>query len=99
MTYLTGSLRLLITAAAIIGPFAVASQAHAVSPAVQQACMNDYFRFCSHVDVGSRSLRRCMASKGPRLSRRCVNALVAAGEVSHRVIKRRSTGRRRASRR
>ncbi len=67
-----------------------ATAAAAVSPAVKRACANDYFAYCSKHPVGTKALRRCMRSAGPRLSKRCVNALVAAGEVSKREVKRRA---------
>lgn len=70
---------------------AIAANAHAVSSSVRAACMSDYFAYCSSHAVGSASLRSCMRSNGPRLSTRCVNALVGAGEISQGyVAKRRS---------
>lgn len=73
----------------------VATPASAVSLLVQRACMSDYYSFCSQHAVGSSSLRRCMSSNGSRLSQRCVNALVAAGEVSKTEVERRSASSRR----
>ncbi len=65
----------------------------AVSASVQASCASDYFAYCSAHAVGSKSLRRCMRRNGNRLSKRCVNALVAAGEVSKREVSRRSARR------
>jgi hypothetical protein len=59
-----------------------ATEAAAVSRAVKFACMSDYFAYCSSYEVGSPALRQCMRNAGAKLSNRCVNALVAAGEVS-----------------
>ena len=59
-----------------------ASQATAVSEAVTNACMNDYFAYCSAHAVGSEGLRQCMRATGPALSLRCVYALIKAGDVS-----------------
>ena len=59
-----------------------AHAAHADSLAVQTACMSDYFSHCSQHDPDSSGVRRCMRSAGPRLSRGCVSALIAAGEVA-----------------
>ncbi len=58
--------------------------AGAVSASVQASCAGDYFAYCSAHPVGSKGVRRCMRRNGPRLSKRCVKALVAAGEVSKR---------------
>jgi hypothetical protein len=71
-----------------------AGSASAVSFAVQRACMADYFAYCSSHSVGSASLRRCMSDAGPRLSKRCVNALIDAGEVSKSEVARREASRR-----
>lgn len=60
-------------------------RAAAVSESVRDACMGDYFTYCSQHDVGSPALRRCMRTAGPKLSRGCVNALVAAGEIQGEV--------------
>lgn len=67
------------SAALVLPPL---SSAQAVSGAVKQACKSDYFAYCSSHAVGSQSLRACMRRAGPKLSKRCVRALVAAGEVS-----------------
>jgi hypothetical protein len=64
-----------------------------VSLAVKRACMSDYFSYCSQHAVGSAALRRCMRNAGPRLSKRCVNALISAGEVSKREVSRRAASR------
>lgn len=70
---------------------AVTTAASAVSGNVRQACMSDYFAYCSAHAVGSASLRGCMKSNGPKLSSRCLSALISAGEVSSATVaKRRS---------
>lgn len=65
-----------------------AQSAHAVSNAVKQACKSDYFAFCSSHSVGSRGLRKCMRSAGSKLSKRCVKALISAGEITRSDIAR-----------
>lgn len=70
-----------------------ALEAGAVSLAVQRACMSDYFAHCSKYSAGSPEVRSCMSRVGPRLSGRCINALVAAGEVSKAEVARRSASR------
>lgn len=87
-TTLTKSIALAALAAA--GIVAQSAAANAVSFAVQRACMADYFAYCSQHSVGSQSLRRCMSNNGANLSARCVNALIAAGEVSKAEVARRS---------
>lgn len=67
---------------------AINGAASAVSGSVRSACMSDYFAYCSSHAVGSASLRSCMRSNGPRLSSRCLNALVAAGEVTPQTVSR-----------
>ena len=62
----------------------------AISNSVKTACMGDYFSYCSSHAVGSPALRACMNDNGHRLSRRCVRALVSAGQVSTSEVARRS---------
>ena len=66
-------------------------QAFAVSSAVQYACMSDYFTFCSQHAPDSQATRTCMKNAGSKLSKSCVNALAAAGEVPREVADRRAT--------
>lgn len=68
-----------------------ASPAAAVSMSVKMACMTDYLSNCSQHAIGSPALRSCMRSVGPRLSKRCVSALIAAGEVSQSEVDRRKS--------
>lgn len=65
------------------------SDAHAVSARVKMACAGDYFSFCSQHSPTSPAVRQCMRANGLKLSNRCVNALVAAGEVSQAEVSRR----------
>lgn len=70
-------------------PFAIAALmlaattggALAYSEKVQKACKEDYLSFCSAHPVGSTGMRRCMEANGKQLSRRCINALVDAGDI------------------
>ncbi|WP_334148343.1 hypothetical protein [Hyphomicrobium sp.] len=70
--------------AVVVLAFSV-SQASAVSHAVKMACAADYFAHCSMHAVGSPGVRKCMRAVGPRLSTRCIDALIAAGEVKTKV--------------
>lgn len=58
------------------------SDAHAINARVKMACAGDYFSYCSQHSPTSPAVRQCMRANGLKLSSRCVNALVAAGEVS-----------------
>ncbi|MCB1505602.1 MAG: hypothetical protein KDJ47_11555 [Hyphomicrobiaceae bacterium] len=78
---------------AVAGVILQSASASAISLSVERACMGDYFAYCSQHSVGSQSLRRCMSDAGPRLSNRCVKALIAAGEVSKEEVARRAASR------
>lgn len=80
--------------------FAASSQApaHAVSLKVKIACASDYYAHCSNHAPGSPGVRSCMRAHGPKLSKRCVKALVGAGEVSANYVAERRAARKTASR-
>lgn len=65
---------------------ASSTQAVPISPRVKTACRYDYYKLCSAYDVGSQELRQCMDSMGDRLSQGCIEALIAAGEISQREV-------------
>ena len=94
MAKLSGVLRSRACASMAIGIFAVAglwtSAAEAVSLHVKLACAQDYFAYCSQFASGSPEVRQCMRAVGEKLSARCVDALVDAGEVSITEVSRRS---------
>jgi hypothetical protein len=77
-----------------VGIFAAAgvwtSTAGAVSLHVKLACSRDYYAYCSQFASDSPEVRQCMRAAGEKLSARCVNALVDAGEVSPIEVSRRS---------
>lgn len=54
----------------------------AFSLQLELACASDYYAYCSKYDPSSAQTRTCMRVNGEQLSKRCVNALVAAGEIS-----------------
>ena len=64
-------------------------QADAIDERVRHACSGDYAAFCSAYQVGSEALRQCMRKADKKLSPGCIDALVAAGEVSGAEVKRR----------
>ena len=65
-------------------------EALAVDSRVRSACENDYLTYCSEHDPDGPGVRRCMRASGRKLSTACLNALVAAGEVSKKEIAKRS---------
>lgn len=66
----------------------MATPAAAYPPAVEEACKDDYFRFCALYPLESASLRLCMESKAKELSKSCSKALIDAGYVDRRRLKR-----------
>jgi hypothetical protein len=82
-----------IAARAVLGLAAlalVATEAGAVSMRVQMACASDYYSYCSQHSPDSPGVRQCMRANGLKLSRGCVDALIAAGEVSKAEVDRRA---------
>lgn len=65
---------------------ACSTAANAYSERVNSACERDYYRFCAKYSIGTPELRSCMLASRRSLSRRCVDALVAAGEVPKRYL-------------
>ncbi len=90
MTTKSRPLSLLAALAAVAGLALPVSEAGAVSASVKAACMSDYFAHCSQHSVGSPGVRQCMRAAGPKLSKRCINALIGAGEVSQTEVDRRA---------
>jgi hypothetical protein len=70
-----------------------AANAGAVDGRVSSACADDYFAYCSQHDPDGPGTRRCMRANGHKLSKACVNALVAAGEVSKGEVTRRASSK------
>jgi hypothetical protein len=71
-----------VAAALIAGAVLFATDGSAASMRVKAACASDYFAHCSKYSPNSQETRDCMHDVGEGLSKRCVNALVADGEVS-----------------
>lgn len=67
-----------------------ATQASAVSLRVKFACAHDYRALCSQYASDSPEVRQCMRAAGEKLSERCLNALIAEGEVSQEEVSRRA---------
>ena len=86
VSYRTNIARIAIATAVLSA--GLSSQAGAVSLGVKLACASDYYSYCSQFPVGSPAVRQCMRLHGPQLSSRCVNALIAAGEVAKSEVDR-----------
>lgn len=88
-------MRSIRTAAFLLGIAAVAAATASVASAasgpysasVRRACKGDYNRFCPNYSLYSNELRRCMQAAGTKVSRRCVQALVNAGEAPRSYLK------------
>ena len=83
--------RRILAAAIAFATFAAGSnQASAVSLSLELACAADYYTYCSQHDPDGPGVRKCFRATGEKLSQRCLNALVKAGEVSRSEIESRS---------
>ena len=74
-----------------------ATPAAAVSLAVKMACMSDYLANCSQHAIGSPGPALVHARGWPRLSKGCVSALIANGEVSQAEVDKRKASLRSAA--
>ncbi len=77
------NMALAIVAAAAL----TATSAQAFSKRVEKDCAGDYQNFCSQYAPGTVQLRDCFESNRKGLSQICVRALVDAGEVPARYLK------------
>jgi hypothetical protein len=85
------SKRLALLATAVVSALALqVLPAGAVSLSLEIACAADYYAYCSQHDPDGQSVKKCFRVNGEKLSRRCLNALVAEGEVSKSEIEARS---------
>ena len=94
MSKTSSSLRILAATVALSTVGFQANQASAASLAVQLACASDYYAYCSKHDPDGPGVRGCMRANGPKLSQRCINALISAGEVSKAEVERRAAANR-----
>lgn len=93
VTFPKDRFRQILATTMVFGLVAItAGTASALSFSTKLACRADYRSFCSAHKVGSNELRQCMNTNGPRLSQKCVNALVAEGEISVEEVARRAAG-------
>jgi hypothetical protein len=73
--------RVLLAAFSVVAWNGAAAAQHTYSKAVQKACANDYKTHCGQYGIETDALRLCMDRAGQRLTKTCIDALVAAGEV------------------
>jgi len=85
----------LVAAVATLLTLVLTPHASAINPKVRAACANDYLSHCSAYKPESAETRKCMRAVGYRLSKGCIQALAAAGEISKSEIARRSASNRR----
>ncbi len=87
----TTTLSLLLAACFVAGGAATGEGAESsrYSKSLQQACVNDYKQHCGEYGIDTEALRLCMDRNGGGLSKTCVDALVAAGEVSRSEVEHR----------
>jgi hypothetical protein len=79
--------RLLVASAFIFGfTFAALAESVTVTQDVQQNCEWDYHNLCSQYAIGSELLDMCFKQNGSKLSKPCVDALIAAGDVSQEYV-------------
>jgi hypothetical protein len=64
------------------------SQAVNITPLMENECQWDYHNFCSQYAIGSELLDLCFKQNGPKLSKGCVEALVAAGDTTQAYVDR-----------
>jgi hypothetical protein len=84
MSLSSRSVLTLIGAAALVFS---AGEASAYSKRVIGACKADYKTFCPSYKEGTTALRDCMRANGGAISKRCIDALVDAGEVSRAEVR------------
>jgi hypothetical protein len=61
-------------------------QSVTVSKAVQDACAWEYHNFCSQYGIGSQLLDICFKQNADHMTKQCVDALIAAGDVSQEYV-------------
>lgn len=79
----------LVALALTLGFVGVANaQAVDISPLMEKECQWDYHNFCSADAIGSALLDICFKQNGPKLSKGCIDALIAAGDTTQAYVDR-----------
>lgn len=79
----------IIVGAALTLATAAEAETKSYSKAVQKNCNQDYKTYCGEYGLESNALRDCMDRNGEKLTKACVNALVADGHISRAEVNRR----------
>jgi hypothetical protein len=64
------------------------SQSVKITPLMENECQWDYHNLCSQYAIGSELLDMCFKQNGPKLSKGCVEALIAAGDTTQAYVDR-----------
>ncbi len=62
------------------------AEAQNVTKEVQDACEWEYDKYCNQYGLGSALLSMCFKQNASSLTKACVDALVAAGDVSEEYV-------------
>ncbi len=62
------------------------AEAQNITKAVQDACEWEYDKYCNQYGLGSELLNMCFKQNASNLTKACVDALVAAGDVSEEYV-------------
>ena len=62
------------------------AQSVTVTKAVQDACAWEYNKFCNQYEIGSQLLDICFRQNAKNMTKACVDALIAAGDVSQEYV-------------
>lgn len=62
------------------------AEAQNVTKAVQDACEWEYDKYCNQYGLGSALLSMCFKQNAASLTKACVDALIAAGDVSEEYV-------------
>lgn len=78
---------LLLTIGFVFGPVLEAhAQSVTITKAVQDACAWEYNKFCNQYGIGTQLLDICFRQHAQDMTKACVDALIAAGDVSKEYV-------------
>jgi hypothetical protein len=66
--------------------FAARAESVTITKDVQNACAWEYDKFCNQYGLGTQLLDICFRQNASNLTKACVDALVAAGDVSQEYV-------------
>jgi hypothetical protein len=81
------SVTLLSTIVFVFGfAFGARAESVTITKAVQDACAWEYDKFCNQYGIGTELLDICFRENADHLTKACVDALIAAGDVSKEYV-------------